>query len=86
MTTARGILLSIYLSILLASCLFLVFRNPSSVAALLMVQILYKLTTPVTVGTLQNPVVVSNLGIAIFHTLTLVVIWRVMGNPFRESE
>jgi hypothetical protein len=86
MTTARGILLSIYLGILLASCLFLVFRNPSSVAALLMVQILYKLTTPVTVGTLQNPVVVSNLGIAIFHTLTLVVIWRVMGNPFRESE
>ncbi len=85
-TTARGILLSIYLSILLASCLFLVFRNPSSVAALLVVQILYKLTTPVTVGTLQNPVVISNLGIAIFHTVTLVVIWRVMGNPFREAE
>ena len=86
MTTARGILLSIYLSILLVSCLFLVFRNPSSVAALLLVQILYKLTTPVTVGTLQNPVVISNLGIAIFHTVTLVVIWRVMGNPFRAAE
>ena len=51
-----------------------------------MVQILYKLTTPVTVGTLQNPVVISNLGIAMFHTVTLVVIWRVMGNPFREAE
>jgi len=86
MTTARGVLLSIYLSILLVSCLFLVFRNPSSVAALLLVQILYKLTTPVTVGTLQNPVVISNLGIAIFHTVTLVVIWRVMGNPFRAAE
>ena len=86
MTTARGILLSIYLSILLVSCLFLVFRNPSSVAALLLVQILYKLTTPVTVGTLQDPVVISNLGIAIFHTVTLVVIWRVMGNPFRAAE
>jgi hypothetical protein len=86
MTTARGILLSIYLSILLVSCLFLVFRNPSSVAALLVVQVLYKLTTPVTVGTLQNPVVISNLGITIFHTVTLVVIWRVMGNPFREAE
>ena len=86
MTTARGILLSIYLSILLVSCLFLVFRNPSSVAALLLVQILYKLTTPVMVGTLQNPVVISNLGIAIFHTVTLVVIWRVMGNPFRAAE
>jgi hypothetical protein len=86
LTAARGILLSIYLSILLASCLFLVFRNPSSVAALLSVQIVYKLTTPVTVGTLQNPVVVSNLGIAIFHAITLLVIWRVTGNPFREAQ
>lgn len=85
-TTARGILLSIYLSILLASCLFLIFRNPSSVAALLVVQIVYKLTTPFTVGTFQNPVVISNLGIAIFHTITLVIIWRVMGNPFKEAE
>jgi hypothetical protein len=85
-TAARGILLSIYLSILLVSCLFLVFRHPSSVAALLSVQIIYKLTTPFTVGTLQNPVVISNLGIAIFHSITLLAIWRVMGNPFRETE
>lgn len=85
-TVARGILLSIYLSILLVSCLFLVFRHPSSVAALLSVQIIYKLTTPFTVGTLQNPVVLSNLGIAIFHSITLLAIWRVMGNPFREAE
>jgi hypothetical protein len=43
------------------------------------VQFVYKLTTPVTVGTLLNPVVVSNLGIAGFHAVTLVLIfiwWR----------
>lgn len=86
MTAARGILLSIYLSILLASCLFLLFRNTSSVAALLSIQIIYKITTPITVGTLQNPVVVSNLGIAIFHAVTLLVIWRAIGNPFKEAK
>jgi hypothetical protein len=82
-TAARGILLSIYLSILIASGVLLVFRNPGSVAALLAVQVIYKLTTPFTVGTLQNPVVISNLGIALFHSLTLVVIWRTTGNPLK---
>lgn len=85
-TTARGILLSIYLAILFASCLFLVLRNPGSVAALLLVQVLYKLSTPITVGTLQNPVVLSNLGIAVFHVVTLVVVWRAMGNPFKAPD
>jgi hypothetical protein len=85
-TAARGILLSIYLSILLSSCLLLLFRNTSSVAALLSVQIIYKITTPITVGTLQNPVVISNLGIALCHTVTLLVIWRAIGNPFKEAE
>lgn len=79
---ARGILLSVYLSILCASCLLLVFREPRSVAALLSVQILYKITTPVTVGTFHNPVVISNLGIAVFHAITLLFIWRSIGNPF----
>jgi hypothetical protein len=36
----------------------------------------YKLATPVTVGTLFNPVVVSNLGIAVFHAVTVVLIFR----------
>ena len=83
-TTARGILLSVYLSILIASFLLLAFRDPRSVAALLLVQILYKITTPVTVGTFHNPVVISNLGIALFHTITLFVIWRAIGNPFQK--
>jgi hypothetical protein len=83
-TPARGILLSVYLSILIASFLLLAFRDPSSVAVLLSVQILYKITTPVSVGTFHNPVVISNLGIAVFHTITLLVIWRAIGNPFRK--
>lgn len=75
-TPARGILLSIYLAIGLVSVLLLVRREPKAVAALLLVQILYKFTTPLMVGTLANPVVVSNLVIAGFHTATLICLWR----------
>ena len=75
-TPARGILLSVYLAIGSVSALLLAFREPKLVAALLLVQVVYKLTTPLTVGTLQNPVVASNLGIASFHAVTLVLIWR----------
>jgi len=83
-TPARGILLSVYLSILIASFVLLAFREPRSVAALLSVQILYKITTPLTVGTFHNHVVISNLGIAVFHTITLLFIWRAIGNPFHR--
>lgn len=83
-TPARGILLSVYLSILIASLLLLASRDPRSVAALLLVQVLYKMTTPVTVGTFHNPVVISNLGIAVFHAITLLAIWRAIGGPFRK--
>lgn len=82
-TPARGILLSVYLAILAASVLLLVSRNPAAVAALLLVQVIYKLTTPWTVGTFGNPVVLSNLGIAVFHAVTLLVIFRTIGNPFK---
>jgi hypothetical protein len=74
LTTARGILLSVYLSIGLVSVLLLLAPEPRAVGSLLLVQVVYKLTTPVTVGTLFNPVVVSNLGIAAFHTVTIVII------------
>lgn len=70
-TPARGILLSIYLTILLASTALLIHPVASLVAGLLAAQILYKITTPITVGTLRNPVVVSNLAIAGFHGVTL---------------
>ena len=51
-------------------------RDERMVAALLLVQVIYKIATPLTVGTIQNPVVVSNLLIAAFHTVTLLLIWR----------
>jgi hypothetical protein len=77
-TQARGILLSIYLAILLCSAGLLLHPIAASVAALLLVQIIYKVTTPFTVGSFSNPVVLSNLAIAAFHGLTL---W-VMGYSF----
>ena len=75
-TAARSILLSVYLAIGIVSALLLFYREPKLVAALLAVQVIYKLTTPVTVGTLSNPVVISNLLIAVLHAVTLVLIWR----------
>ncbi|MFW5707192.1 MAG: hypothetical protein ACOC12_04670 [Bacteroidota bacterium] len=75
-TPARGILLSIYLAILVASILLFLKRNPNLVATLLFVQIVYKFTTPFTVGTIMNPVVISNLFIAAFHAVTLYYIWK----------
>ncbi|MEO5857534.1 MAG: hypothetical protein ABIR33_01160 [Pyrinomonadaceae bacterium] len=75
-TAARGILLSVYLAIAAASMLLLVGRNSKMIAVLLLVQVIYKLTTPLTVGTFQNAVVVSNLLIAAFHTTTLLLIWK----------
>jgi hypothetical protein len=68
---ARGILLSIYLSILIASVTLYFKMDVKFVASLLFIQIIYKLTTPFTVGTITNPVVISNLFIAVFHSLTL---------------
>jgi hypothetical protein len=60
------------LAILICSVLLLIHREPKAVAALLLVQVLYKITTPLTVGTITNPVVISNLIIAVVHTATLV--------------
>jgi hypothetical protein len=73
---ARAILLSIYLAILVTSTGLLFKPVPAMVAALLLVQVLYKVTTPFTVGTVANPVVISNLAIAAFHCLTLAAIWQ----------
>ncbi len=76
---ARGILLSIYGAILAVSAWLLFVRNPMLVAPLLLVQVVYKLTTPITVGSLANPVVISNLVIAAVHLVTLVLILRHVG-------
>jgi hypothetical protein len=77
---ARGILLSVYLAILLCSIGLLAKPIPAMVATLLIVQIIYKVTTPFTVGTFGNQVVMSNLAIAAFHCITLWAIWRGQGS------
>lgn len=70
-TPARGILLSIYLAILIGSVALLLIRSPMLATPLLAIQVLYKVTTPLTVRSFRNPVVLSNLGIAAIHTGTL---------------
>ena len=70
-TPARGILLSIYLAILIFSALLLFRFDPKFVMALLSVQILYKLLSPILVGTLTNPVIISNIFIALFHSYSV---------------
>jgi len=42
---------------------------------LLLVQVIYKITTPLTVGSFENPVVISNLVVAVMHTFTLTLIF-----------
>ena len=79
---ARGILLSVYLSILIVSAGLMLAEiiQPAALTkamslALFVMQIVYKMTTPMTVGTLRNPVVVSNLLIAGVHLVTSVLLW-----------
>ena len=74
-TPARGILLSIYLAIFIFSALLLFKFDPKFVMALLSVQILYKLLSPITVGTMTNPVIISNLFIALFHSFS---VWKII--------
>jgi hypothetical protein len=75
-SAARGILLAVYLAILVGSAGLMFHPVPTMVATLLGLQVIYKLTTPFTTGSLSNPVVVSNLCIAAFHCITLVAIMR----------
>jgi hypothetical protein len=77
---ARGILLSVYGSILLVSLGLLIKPLPMLVAPLLMVQVFYKLTTPLTVGDFTNPVVISNILIALVHLVTLWLIFETFRN------
>jgi hypothetical protein len=66
-TPARAILLSIYLTILVFSAALLYRFDAKFVMALLSVQVVYKISSPIMVGTLTNPVIISNLFIALFH-------------------
>ncbi len=75
-TPARGVLLSMYLSILILSFALLVKRDMKFVSVVLTMQVVYKLTTPFTVGDISNPVVISNLLISAFHIVTLWAVFR----------
>ena len=72
---ARDILLSVYLAILLVSCALLIWKIPTGVAA----QVVYKIITPITVGSVDHPVVATNLFVVACHTVTLGLIWLSIG-------
>ncbi len=78
-THARAILLALYLTILAASVALLWIDRPDALATLLAMQVLYKVLTPFTVGTVRHPVVISNLLIAAFHAVTLSTLWADLG-------
>lgn len=74
-TPARGILMSIYFAIFVASVLLVIKPVPAFVFVVLLMQVIYKVTTPITVRSLKNPIVLSNLAISVLHVATLVSIY-----------
>lgn len=70
-TPARGILLSMYVTILLTSIFLLFYFDAKLAFALFFMQIFYKLISPFAVKSIKNPVVISNIFIAIFHLVTI---------------
>lgn len=86
-TPARDILLSIYIAVLIASIALVIglasgtWWTRGAAVGLLTAQILYKLLTAILVRrALRNPVVLSNLGIAFVHTVTVIAV-LVGGGP-----
>lgn len=86
-TPARDILLAVYAAILVVSIVLLVavatmgptVAIESAALALFVVQISYKVLTVVTVrDALRNPVVLSNLGIAAVHAVTVATLAPVL--------
>jgi hypothetical protein len=82
-TPARDILLAIYIAILVLSIALLAVVATSgptlvveaAAASLFTVQIIYKVLTAVTVRhALRDPVVLSNLGIAAVHAVTVAML------------
>lgn len=75
-TPARSILASLHGSIAALSLFAIIFPIYSIIIALVLfpLQILYKLSTPITVGRAGHPVVVSNIAISILHLLSLATL------------
>lgn len=70
-TPARGVLLAMYSTILMASAILLFFDQPILAFGLFFMQIVYKFLSPFTVKSFKNPIVISNLFIAVFHLITV---------------
>lgn len=64
---ARSILLAVYLAILASSLYLLFVGSNDRVVNFLSLQILYKTLSLLTLRSVRNPVIMSNLLIAIFH-------------------
>ncbi len=77
-TPARSILTSVYLAIAAGSLFALIFPLHSIAIAkvLFPLQILYKFSTILTVGTITHPVVLSNLFISVLHAVSLFMIFK----------
>lgn len=73
------ILLSVYLTILLASIYLLIKPNISFIVMLLAMQVVYKMLTLFFVGSIKNPVVISNLVISVIHIVSLCLIKKLPG-------
>ncbi len=75
---ARSILASIYLAIAVTSLFALIFPMYSIAIAkvLFPLQIIYKLSTVLTVGTITHPVVASNVLISLLHAGSLFMILK----------
>lgn len=76
LTPARSILLAIYITILISSLLLVIFPNKTLIFGLLSMQIFYKLLATLTVRDFKNPVIISNVIIAIFHSIALYVSYQ----------
>lgn len=75
-TPGRDILLAMYLTIAVLSAALLIRPNITAACTLLTMQVVYKLLTSLTVGSVKHPVVASNLAISAVHGVTLwVVFW-----------
>ncbi len=74
---ARQILSSLYMSIAVASLVALIYPQFSITIALVLfpLQILYKLSTLITVSSKNNPVIWWNLVISIVHVMSLYTIY-----------
>lgn len=72
-TPARGVVLALYLTLIAASVLFLVWPLEPGIITLLAVQISYKVLSAFTIRVLTNPLVIGNLLIAAIQTGLLVL-------------